>query len=57
MVIIPIVVTFLPLISDGRLNEECKQQLHILTQHIARVHNDNDREIYEIALDLWNKKR
>ncbi|WP_079914811.1 DNA cytosine methyltransferase [Paenibacillus sp. 32352] len=29
----------------------------ILTQHVARIHNENDRSIYEIAIDLWNNKR
>ncbi len=28
----------------------------ILTQHIARPHNDRDREIYRIAIDKWNQE-
>lgn len=26
----------------------------ILTQHMARMHNNNDREIYETAINMWN---
>jgi DNA (cytosine-5)-methyltransferase 1 len=29
----------------------------VLTQHIARMHNENDRKIYKIAIDLWDKKK
>lgn len=28
-----------------------------LTQHMCRYHNENDREIYKIAIDLWNKQQ
>lgn len=34
-----------------------KKDFNILTQHIARPHNDNDRQIYKIAVDLWNLER
>ena len=27
--------------------------LDFTTQHIARPTNDNDREIYKIAVDMW----
>ena len=27
----------------------------IVTQHIARPNNENDLEIYRIAVDEWNK--
>lgn len=29
----------------------------ILTQHSTRPHNDRDREIYEIAIELWNSEQ
>lgn len=28
-----------------------------LTQHIARMHNENDREIYETAINMWNNHK
>ncbi|MDK2933172.1 MAG: (cytosine-5)-methyltransferase 1 [Clostridiales bacterium] len=28
----------------------------VLTLHIARKHNDRDREIYRLAIDKWNKE-
>lgn len=28
----------------------------ILTQHVSRIHNNNDREIYEIAINMWTEK-
>lgn len=31
--------------------------LDFVTQHIARPNNENDLEIYRIAVDLWNKER
>ncbi len=34
-----------------------RTETDILTQHIARPHNEKDRQIYEIAIDLWNKKK
>lgn len=30
---------------------------NILTQHLARPHNENDRQIYNIAVDLWKKEK
>ncbi|WP_426454478.1 DNA cytosine methyltransferase [Paenibacillus sp. S-38] len=33
-----------------------RQNSDILTQHITRVHNENDRRIYNHAIDLWNKE-
>jgi DNA (cytosine-5)-methyltransferase 1 len=27
------------------------------TQHIARPHNENDREIYKMAVEMWSKKK
>ncbi|RNB83883.1 DNA (cytosine-5-)-methyltransferase [Brevibacillus nitrificans] len=29
----------------------------ILTQHICRVHNERDREIYKIAIELWKNEK
>lgn len=31
-----------------------EKDFDILTQHIARPHNEKDREIYEIAIEKWN---
>ncbi|MEN7551871.1 DNA cytosine methyltransferase [Rapidithrix thailandica] len=31
--------------------------IDVLTQHVARPHTDQDKEIYRIALKKWNKKR
>jgi DNA (cytosine-5)-methyltransferase 1 len=28
-----------------------------LTQHMCRYHNESDREIYKIAIDLWNNEQ
>ncbi|MBN3525177.1 DNA cytosine methyltransferase [Paenibacillus apiarius] len=29
----------------------------ILTQHMARIHNENDRQIYETAIAMWNNHK
>lgn len=31
-----------------------RTQNDVLTQHVARPHNERDREIYRIAIELWN---
>jgi DNA (cytosine-5)-methyltransferase 1 len=31
--------------------------IDILTQHVARPHRDQDKEIYKVAVQKWNKKR
>jgi len=31
--------------------------IEVLTQHIARPHNEQDRKIYKIAVQKWNKKK
>lgn len=33
-----------------------RQDNDILTQHITRVHNEKDRQIYKHAIELWNKE-
>lgn len=33
-----------------------RNRLDILTQHIARPHSDQDKEIYRIAVNKWDKK-
>lgn len=33
-----------------------RQDNDVLTQHITRVHNENDRKIYKHAIELWNKE-
>jgi len=50
-----------PLISDR--NVDCLKDikiysdLNILTGHIARTHNNNDLQIYKMAIDKWNNGR
>ncbi|QHQ63845.1 DNA (cytosine-5-)-methyltransferase [Anaerocolumna sedimenticola] len=40
------------------LNSGIRSNLEIpLTQHMCRYHNENDREIYKIAIDLWNTEK
>jgi|SRR5690606_2755880 len=31
--------------------------IEVLTQHIARPHNEQDKKIYKIAVQKWNKKK
>lgn len=40
------------------LKQSCIREdvFDILTQHIARPHNERDREIYRIAIDKWNQE-
>ena len=33
------------------------EKFDILTQNISRPHNDTDRKIYKIAINLWNTKK
>lgn len=34
-----------------------REENDILTQHITRVHNENDIKIYRIAIQLWEEKK
>ncbi len=34
-----------------------KENLNILTQHVARPHTEQDKEIYRIAVEKWNKDK
>lgn len=34
-----------------------RKDLNILTQHVARPHTEQDKEIYRIAVDKWNNAR
>lgn len=44
--------------SDYLVNSGIREEgFDILTQHIARPHNDNDREIYKIAIKKWTKEQ
>lgn len=38
-------------------NSSIRNGIDILTQHIARPHSDQDKEIYKIAVKKWNDKR
>jgi DNA (cytosine-5)-methyltransferase 1 len=43
--------------SNGYLNESyIRNGINILTQHIARPQTDQDKEIYKIAVELWETK-
>lgn len=35
---------------------QIRKESDVLTQHITRVHNDKDREIYRHAIELWNNE-
>ena len=38
------------------LDTELRNGINVLTQHIARPHTDQDKEIYRIAVDKWNNE-
>lgn len=38
-------------------NSSIRNGIEILTQHIARPHTEQDKEIYRIAVDKWNVKK
>lgn len=58
-----------PLVPGEQLNEYVKEptsylkdtnirnEEDILTQHLTRMHNERDLEIYNIAIDLWNREK
>ncbi|MEK5321804.1 DNA cytosine methyltransferase [Paenibacillus sp. FSL L8-0644] len=58
-----------PLAPGEQLNEYVKEptsylrdtnirnEEDILTQHLTRMHNERDLEIYNIAIDLWNREK
>lgn len=37
--------------------KDIRKDNDVLIQHISRVHNNRDREIYRIAIDMWNKEK
>lgn len=41
-------------INDYLYNSHIRNGIDILTQHIARPHNEQDKEIYRIAVNKWN---
>jgi DNA (cytosine-5)-methyltransferase 1 len=43
--------------SQYLLDFKLREQDDILIQHITRMHNERDREIYKTAIKLWNKKK
>lgn len=43
-------------ITDYLKVSKIRNDFDIVTQHIARPNNENDLEIYRIAVDEWNKK-
>lgn len=38
-------------------NSFIRNGIEILTQHVARPHTEQDKEIYHIAVDKWNNKK
>jgi DNA (cytosine-5)-methyltransferase 1 len=36
---------------------ELRNGIDVLTQHVARPHTDQDKEIYKIAVEKWNEKK
>lgn len=42
--------------TDYLKKSKIRNDFDIVTQHIARPNNENDLEIYRIAVDEWNKK-
>ncbi len=38
------------------LDTELRNGINVLTQHIARPHTDQDKEIYRIAVEKWDSK-
>ena len=42
--------------SDYLRSSGIRQDNDILTHHITRAHNENDRKIYKHAIELWNKE-
>ncbi|MFG1735343.1 DNA cytosine methyltransferase [Paenibacillus sp. 843] len=43
--------------SQYLLDSRLREPDDILTQHITRMHNERDREIYKTAIKLWNKEK
>lgn len=43
--------------SDYLKKYHVRTEEDILTQHICRIHNMRDREIYKIAIKLWDKEK
>lgn len=43
--------------SDYLRNFGIRTENNILVQHITRVHNEHDREIYRLAIEKWNKEK
>jgi DNA (cytosine-5)-methyltransferase 1 len=44
--------------KNNYLNQSgIRNGVEILTQHITRPHNDQDKEIYKIAVDKWSEKK
>ena len=43
--------------SEYLLDNKIKNGLDFTTQHIARPHNERDKEIYRFAINKWNDKK
>ncbi|MDQ0878975.1 DNA (cytosine-5)-methyltransferase 1 [Paenibacillus sp. V4I3] len=43
--------------TEYLLKSKLRSKDDVLTQHITRMHNNNDLEIYKIAIELWNKEK
>lgn len=44
-------------INDYLFSAKIRNGIGILTQHICRPHTEQDKEIYKITVDKWNKHR
>lgn len=44
-------------INDYLKKTEIRNGINFYTQHITRPHNENDLEIYSLAIDKWNKNK
>ncbi len=43
--------------TEYLMQTNIRNGLNFVTQHIARPHNENDLEIYRIAVELWEEKK
>jgi DNA (cytosine-5)-methyltransferase 1 len=51
------VATYISGPTQYLIDSEIRNGLDFTVQHIARPHNENDRDIYRTAIRLWNKNK
>jgi len=49
--------TYRKRINSYLQNAKIRNGIHIVTQHVTRPHTKQDKEIYRIAVDKWNKDK